>query len=307
MKVVVGVDGSKHSQRAVQFAGRLVDPLKDTIVLHYSVPTAALESMRPESTSVYTRAREAFADAVFRESREALPAAFRASCVTEHSRQRPHKGLLTTAQVHGAELIVVGARGTGRLQRILLGSVSRAVAHACQVPTLIVRNPYPEPVAGPLKVLIACAGPKAGEGISALLHKFTWPIGSQAKVIHVIESLFAGEIPQWLIDKARSQEIELQARAWVLQHEQDKEVAQQAMESYCQTLPDGLKPVDVIVTEGSPTKEILEHLEQEPFDLTVVGSHGYGPVMRVLLGSTSEHVLAHAPASVLIVPQRGCE
>jgi nucleotide-binding universal stress UspA family protein len=304
MKVVIGVDGSEHSLAAVRLAGRLLDPLKDTVVLYYSVPTAALEDLRPKSTSLYNRAREAFAEAVFREARGALPAGFRAACVTEHSKQRPPKGLVTTAQARGADLIVVGARGTGRLQRILLGSVSRAVAHACQVPTLVVRSPSPELIDGPLRVLIACAGPEAGEGVSALLQKLTWPSSSQAKILHVIESLFAGEIPQWLIDQARSQDVELQAKAWVLQHEKDTEEAKQHMKEYGDSLPETLNPVEVVVAEGNPTEQILEQLEQERFDLTVVGSHGYGPVMRVLLGSTSEHVLTHAPTSVLIVPQR---
>lgn len=303
MKVVVGVDGSKNSLAAVKVAGRLLDPQKDTIVLYYSLPTVALESLRPHSADVYMRAREAFARAVFRDAQAALPDEFRQACLTVHDKQKPHKGILTTAHAHSAGMVVIGARGTGRIQRLLLGSVSRAVAHACELPTLVVRNVAEDAADRPLRLLIGCSGAEGDASISALLHKLSWPGGSQARVVHVIESLFAGEIPEWLLDQARSQEVELQAQAWVLQHEQDKERAKQQMQAYCQSLPEALKPLDVVVAEGNPAQEILECLEQEPYDLAVLGTHGYGAVMRVLLGSTSEHILAHAHTSVLIVPQ----
>lgn len=35
-------------------------------------------------------------------------------------------------------------------------------------------------------------------------------------------------------------------------------------------------------------------------DLLVLGSRGYGPVMRVLLGSVSGHVFRHAPCPLLV-------
>jgi nucleotide-binding universal stress UspA family protein len=303
MKIVVGVDGSGNSLAALKFAGRLLAPERDTIILYYSVPTAALEALRPQATDIYTRARNAFADAVFRKAKEALPAEFRENCVLVHDKQKPYKGLLTTANAHGAELLVVGARGTGPIQRLVLGSVSRSVAHACELPTLIVRNSPAGPAESPLRVLIACPGKDAGSDITSVLHKLIWPAGSEAKVIHVIESLFAGEIPGWLVKQARSSEVELQAQAWVLQHEQDKKEAEAQVQEYCQGLPSGLTRAGTIVAEGNPSQQILDLLETEKFDLTVLGTHGLGPVMRLLLGSTSEHVLDHAPTSVLIVPR----
>lgn len=305
MKIVAGIDGSKHSLAALTFASRLLDAEKDVIVLYYSVPTAALETLRPLSTDVYTRAREAFAEAVFRNAKEALPSAFADRVITVHDKQKPQKGLLTTANAHGAELLVVGARGTGRLQRLLLGSVSRAVAHACELPTLIVRNPRAQAAEHPPRVLVACPGHEAGAGITAVLKKLSWPAGSEAHVLHVIESLFAGEIPEWLVDEARSSEVELHAQAWVLEHEQDRKTAQQQMTEYCDGLPQGLARSEVVIAEGNPAQEILEYLEREKMDLAVLGTQGLGRVMRLLVGSTSEHVLAHAPTSVLIVPQHG--
>jgi nucleotide-binding universal stress UspA family protein len=45
----------------------------------------------------------------------------------------------------------------------------------------------------------------------------------------------------------------------------------------------------------------LEKACAQGIDLLVLGSRGYGPVMRVLLGSVSGHVFRHAPCPLLVV------
>jgi nucleotide-binding universal stress UspA family protein len=58
------------------------------------------------------------------------------------------------------------------------------------------------------------------------------------------------------------------------------------------------------VLDGSPKKVIVEEAERWGADLIVIGSHGYGPVRRFLLGSVSQAVALHAPCSVEIVRSR---
>lgn len=53
--------------------------------------------------------------------------------------------------------------------------------------------------------------------------------------------------------------------------------------------------------EGSPKKMIVEEAERWGADLIIVGSHGYGPVKRFLLGSVAQAVVLHAPCSVEVV------
>jgi nucleotide-binding universal stress UspA family protein len=55
------------------------------------------------------------------------------------------------------------------------------------------------------------------------------------------------------------------------------------------------------VAEGHPADTILDEAERWQADLIVVGSHGFGPVKRRLLGSVSQAVALHAPCSVEIV------
>jgi nucleotide-binding universal stress UspA family protein len=52
---------------------------------------------------------------------------------------------------------------------------------------------------------------------------------------------------------------------------------------------------------GDPKHIICDVARQEHCDLIVVGSHSYGIVDRVLMGSVSDYVVHHAPCAVLVV------
>jgi nucleotide-binding universal stress UspA family protein len=54
---------------------------------------------------------------------------------------------------------------------------------------------------------------------------------------------------------------------------------------------------------GKPAQALSQRAAD--LDLLVVGSRGWGPVRRLLLGSTSEQVVRDAPSSVLVVPRGG--
>jgi nucleotide-binding universal stress UspA family protein len=55
------------------------------------------------------------------------------------------------------------------------------------------------------------------------------------------------------------------------------------------------------VRVGPPARRIVEVAGEEQVDLIVMASRGYGPLGQVLLGSTAERVLHHAPCPVLVV------
>jgi len=59
--------------------------------------------------------------------------------------------------------------------------------------------------------------------------------------------------------------------------------------------------VSPVLREGHPKDKILDEAEQWGADLIVVGSHGYGAVRRLFLGSVSLAVAINAPCSVEIV------
>ncbi|MDD1679795.1 MAG: universal stress protein [Methanomicrobiales archaeon] len=63
----------------------------------------------------------------------------------------------------------------------------------------------------------------------------------------------------------------------------------------------GVPVVTTTVIHGIPWIEIIERSEREDLSLIVLGSHGRSIVSRMLLGSTTENVIHHAEATVLIL------
>ncbi|MCZ2127684.1 MAG: universal stress protein [Anaerolineales bacterium] len=55
------------------------------------------------------------------------------------------------------------------------------------------------------------------------------------------------------------------------------------------------------VLEGDPASAIIEAAKKHGSDIIVMGSRGLGRLAGLLLGSTSQKVVAHAPCPVLIV------
>jgi nucleotide-binding universal stress UspA family protein len=66
-------------------------------------------------------------------------------------------------------------------------------------------------------------------------------------------------------------------------------------------LPAELRALPVF-ERGDPVERLLDRADQG-VDLLVLGSRGFGPVMRLLLGSVSARVIREAPCPVMIVPR----
>jgi nucleotide-binding universal stress UspA family protein len=55
---------------------------------------------------------------------------------------------------------------------------------------------------------------------------------------------------------------------------------------------------------GRPDVAIVRFAEDHGADLIVMGTHGYGGVKRLLLGSVADHVVRQASCPVLVVPAK---
>jgi nucleotide-binding universal stress UspA family protein len=66
----------------------------------------------------------------------------------------------------------------------------------------------------------------------------------------------------------------------------------------------GVSAVTGVCQEGVVVDEILAFLETHPMDLVVVGSRGLSATKRLLIGSISSALVAHAPCPVLVVRGR---
>ena len=61
--------------------------------------------------------------------------------------------------------------------------------------------------------------------------------------------------------------------------------------------------VNYLVREGKPYKEIVKYAESHNSDLIVMDTMGMTGLMRLLMGSTTEAVVAFAPCPVLVVEE----
>jgi len=64
-------------------------------------------------------------------------------------------------------------------------------------------------------------------------------------------------------------------------------------------------PVEAVVVDGSPSKEIVQYAEREDCDLVVMGTHGRGGIDRLLLGSVAERVVRSSRVPVMTVQVDG--
>jgi nucleotide-binding universal stress UspA family protein len=79
------------------------------------------------------------------------------------------------------------------------------------------------------------------------------------------------------------------------------ESARVVMEKAIEAVGDTPCEIHTEFIEGSPAEAIIDVATTRKSDVIVMGSRGLGKLAGLLLGSTSQKVVAHAPCPVLIV------
>ena len=144
MKVLVAVDGSAAAMEAVREALRLVGAgLRASLVLvNVQEPATLYELLLAHDPEVIEQiAAEAGLELL--EPARALVRAAGVEHEIEVARGDPAHTLIDIVENFGCDLVVMGARGMGRLRSAMLGSVSHEVLHAAPVPVMVVRTPPP--------------------------------------------------------------------------------------------------------------------------------------------------------------------
>ncbi|ABM80550.1 universal stress protein [Hyperthermus butylicus] len=127
--ILVGYDGSNASRRAVNRAIEIAKALGSKLVIATVIPPPTVflgELMVPEHIDMSMFEEQA------RKSLEALVREVREAAGLEHVKHVLLVGdqaeeLVRYAEENGCDLIVVGRRGRGSLERLILGSVSSKV------------------------------------------------------------------------------------------------------------------------------------------------------------------------------------
>lgn len=136
--IIVGVDGSSHSQRALEWAAREAAARHmslTVLTVHQAVRGFAGPVAYPGDLSTTEHARE-LAQAETDKALEAIGAQQPTEVTVRAVNGLPAQELLSAAE--GAEMLVVGSRGAGGFTRLLMGSVSSQVAHHATCPVVVI-------------------------------------------------------------------------------------------------------------------------------------------------------------------------
>jgi nucleotide-binding universal stress UspA family protein len=140
VRIVVGVDGSDGARAAVEVITHRNWPEKSEARVVAAVgtfPPVASEQMAIEVEKWISNENERVREAVEAAVKKLRDAGLKTSTMIKED--IPERLLCDEAESWGADCIFVGARGMGRIERMLIGSVSSAVASRAHCSVEIVR------------------------------------------------------------------------------------------------------------------------------------------------------------------------
>jgi nucleotide-binding universal stress UspA family protein len=189
------------------------------------------------------------------------------------------RGLHAVAQRQNADVLVIGSCHRGALGRTFLGDDSQGTLNGAPCPVSIAPAGYLETQDQLAHVGVGYdASPESGQAL-ALARRIAAHHGSAIRALSVVslQSIPYGEpipvdwpeVAQGLVDgeRKRFQEVD---------------------------------DVDGDASYGEPSEELARFSEE--LDLLIVGSRGYGPMGRLLNGSTSTYLARRTQCPLLVVP-----
>jgi nucleotide-binding universal stress UspA family protein len=285
--IVAGVDGSAESTQAVRWAAAAAErrhlPLRLVHANHR--PTRYHSIGRPYDQmlgSLSAQERRWLRDAAHQAGAAAPSVVAHTALVAED----PVAALITESRT--ASMVVVGSRGLGGFAGLLLGSVGVALAAHAHCPVAVIRTATPTgpvPTTGP--VVVGIDG--TDNSLAATELAFDEAADRKAPLVAVhtwsdlpLEPPF-GPGPSW----PETTEVEIHERR----------VLAERLSPWTTKHPE--VPVRRVVTRDKPAASLLA--QAKVAQLLVVGSHGRGGFTGMLLGSTSQALLHHAPCPIIVV------
>ena len=273
LRIVIGYDGSRDAALALNWAVEAANRLELPVVAVVAGP--GHEGPVPEGDWDSTRLEEIRAAAEWALSDAA---AVDGSAVV---RRGPVAQTLLEA-AEGAALLVVGSRGHGPLNSLVMGSVSQAVARRAGCPVVVVR---PSETPAPSRIVVGVDG---SLGCRAAL-EFAC---SRAELTgEPVVALYARKLPKFFVDAQGRVPPVLVARL-----DDEERLAQEAADDLRKKYPDvdlRSHTVKVAAAQGLVDASLTA-------SLVVVGSRGQGAVPGMLLGSVSQAVLHRALCPVAV-------
>lgn len=279
--IVVAVDGSSLSEAAVRWAAAEAGRRGTTLhIVHAFVYVHAVGGYM----GVFDTAdpAEIGGDVCERASRAALEVYPDLTVTSEVRVGRAAPEVIKASR--DASMVVLGARGHGRLTGLLAGSVSQQVAMYARCPVVVVRgDDEPAPAR---RVVVGVDGSSAATG--ALRFAAEHAAATGVPVLAVRAEYV--EMPVGVPGEWYSALAERATEA--------TEAARRGVEEVAAEVPGA--DIDLRVVRNHPETALVE--ESADAGLLVVASRGLGGFKGLMLGSVSQGVLSRAAVTVVVVP-----
>lgn len=282
--IVVAVDGSAVSYQAVAWA--TLDAARHGCPLR--IVTSICAPVGPSPTVVLSGEDMAWLES---EGERVVGEATRIASETLPGEGVPMSSEVTTEPIiphlialsRHARLVVLGSRGLGALRRGLLGSVTTAVTHHAHCPVAVIHSTAAaDPISARQPVLVGVDG--TANSVAAL--ELAFQEASLRKTgltaMHAWSDVSGPYMPM---------------AGWETLEEQEHATFAEEMAGYAERYPD--VPVRRILVKDRPVRSMVD--EAEHAQLVVVGSHGRGGFLGMLLGSTSNALLHAVDCPIIVV------
>ncbi|MBB3050886.1 nucleotide-binding universal stress UspA family protein [Prauserella isguenensis] len=290
--IVAGIDGSASAMHAAVWAAREAERRGDAVrlVFAYFVPSGAypafVYSVEKVREGVEQQAQAAL-DAARTEIAQAVP-----GIEVEALRVEGQPAHVLANESRGARCVVVGSRGLGGFTGMLVGSVAVSLAAHAHSDVVVVRGARyddPPPMAGP--VVVGVDGSEhAGQAVSVAFDAAQLR-GVPLVAAHTWNDVIATEGPYAYPFPTDLTEVEAAGRT----------LLDEALAPWRERYPD--VEVREVLEAGRPVRALLRHAEGA--QLVVVGTRGRGGFAGMLLGSTSQALVIHAPCPVVVTRPEG--
>lgn len=266
MKLLIGYDGSNHSNAAIDDLRRaglpseleavVVSVGSDPLVQPLSAPLNSEKARAEKAISIAEHARRQISTALteanelLNEARKRLKSYFPAWHLSgEVLSGTPAPELIQKAGALKSDLIVVGSQGRSAIGRFILGSVSMEVASEALCSVRIGRRSINTERAA-LRILVGLDGsPEAERAIRKVLVR-PWPAGTELRVVAVDDGLSAVKVAALSKDATANRIIKLAEK-------------------------EGLS-VSAGIKEGDPETVLIAEAGEWEADCIVIGSRGSG-------------------------------
>jgi nucleotide-binding universal stress UspA family protein len=273
-KALIGVDGRPGGRDAIALGSRLTDLAGKLTLAHvHSGPLLPSHAISPALVRAEHQASVVLLE------QERLAADVSAEIVSLEA-MSPGEGLHREAEDQGADLLVVGSCSHGSLGRVMLGDDTRAALNGAPCAVAISPHGYAERPTEITKVGVAYNGSPESAAALAQARDIAAATGA---TIHALEVV---SIPSVAYTGLVAPGIGETINAML-----------QGATSRMKAFPD----VDGRAVYGLAGEELASFSDE--VDLLIVGSRGYGPMKRLVLGSTSDYLERQARCSLLVLPR----